>query len=139
MTAVEDDRKTTPRFDRAEARRVARNTRRHESEAQKRLSSPLATVLAFAIGILWTIPTLGLLITSFRPGAQSATSGWWTVFTNPDFTLGNYQEALTSGGTALTLGESFLNSLAITIPTTVFALAIAGVASGRMIRKNICP
>ncbi|WP_442576755.1 carbohydrate ABC transporter permease [Microbacterium sp. F51-2R] len=129
MTAVEDDRKTTPRFDRAEARRVARNTRRHESEAQKRLSSPLATVLAFAIGILWTIPTLGLLITSFRPGAQSATSGWWTVFTNPDFTLGNYQEALTSGGTALTLGESFLNSLAITIPTTVFALAIAALAA----------
>lgn len=127
MTAVESE--TTPRFDKAAARKVARETRRNESQAQKRLTSPLATIIAIAIAFLWTIPTLGLLITSFRPGADSATSGWWTVFTNPDFTLGNYQAALTSGGTALTLGESFLNSLAITIPVTVFSLAIASLAA----------
>jgi len=127
MAAV--DTETTPKFDRAAARKTARETRRNESAAQKRLTSPLATVIAVAIAFLWTIPTLGLLITSFRPGADSATTGWWTVFTNPDFTLGNYQDALTSGGTALTLGESFLNSLAITIPVTVFALAIASLAA----------
>ena len=127
MTAVESE--TTPRFDRAAARKVARQTRRNETLAQRRLSSPLATVIAIAIAVLWTIPTLGLLITSFRPGAASATTGWWTVFTDPDFILGNYQEALTSGGTALTLGQSFLNSLAITIPVTVFALAIAALCA----------
>jgi alpha-glucoside transport system permease protein len=126
MTAVESE---TTSFDRAAARKVARETRRNESQAQKRLTSPLATVIAVAIAFLWTIPTLGLLITSFRPGADSATSGWWTVFTNPDFTLSNYEAALTSGGTALTLGESFLNSLAITIPVTVFSLAIASLAA----------
>lgn len=127
MTAVES--KATPKFDRAAARKVARETRRNESQAQKRLTSPVATIIAVAIAFLWTIPTLGLLITSFRPGSQSATSGWWTVFTNPDFTLGNYQAALTSGGTALTLGQSFLNSLAITIPVTVFSLAVAALAA----------
>ena len=127
MTAVESE--TPRRFDRAEARRVARETRRNEAQAQKRLTSPVATVLAVAIAFLWTIPTLGLLITSFRPGAASSTTGWWTVFTNPDFTLGNYQAALTSGGTALTLGESFLNSLAITIPVTLFALTLASLAA----------
>jgi len=127
MTAVKPD--TAPTFDRGAARKVARETRRNEAQAQKRLSSPLATILAVAIAFLWTIPTLGLLITSFRPGAASASTGWWTVFTNPDFTLGNYQAALTSGGTALTLGQSFLNSLAITIPVTVFALAIASLAA----------
>ena len=127
MTAV--DAKTAPQNTKAEARRVARETRRNEALAHKRLTSPLATVIAVAIAFLWTIPTLGLLITSFRPGADSATSGWWTVFTNPDFTLGNYQDALTSGGTALTLGESFLNSLAITIPVTIFALAVASLAA----------
>ncbi|KJL41535.1 MULTISPECIES: carbohydrate ABC transporter permease [Microbacterium] len=127
MTAV--DSKTTPQNTKAEARRVARETRRNEALAHKRLTSPLATILAVAIAFLWTIPTLGLLITSFRPGADSATTGWWTVFTNPDFTLGNYQAALTSGGTALTLGESFLNSLAITIPVTIFALAVASLAA----------
>jgi len=127
MTAV--DAKTPPQFSKADARKVARETRRNEALAHKRLTSPLATIFAVAIAFLWTIPTLGLLITSFRPGADSATTGWWTVFTNPDFTLGNYQAALTSGGTALTLGESFLNSLAITIPVTVFALAIASLAA----------
>jgi alpha-glucoside transport system permease protein len=127
MTAV--DSKTTPPSTKADARRVARETRRNEALAHKRLTSPLATVLAVAIAFLWTIPTLGLLITSFRPGSDSATTGWWTVFTDPDFVLGNYQAALTSGGTALTLGESFLNSLAITIPVTVFALALASLAA----------
>ncbi len=127
MTAV--DSKTTPAISKADARRVARETRRNEALAHKRLTSPLATVLAIAIAFLWTIPTLGLLITSFRPGSASATTGWWTVFTNPDFVLGNYEAALTSGGTALTLGESFLNSLAITIPVTIFALAVASLAA----------
>lgn len=127
MTAV--DSKTPPQVSKADARKVARETRRNEALAHKRLTSPLATVLAIAIAFLWTIPTLGLLITSFRPGADSATTGWWTVFTNPDFVLGNYQAALTSGGTALTLGESFLNSLAITIPVTIFALAVASLAA----------
>ncbi|WP_019178792.1 carbohydrate ABC transporter permease [Microbacterium yannicii] len=127
MTAVESE--TTPRFDKGAARKVDRQTRRLESQAQKRLSSPLATIIAIAIAFLWTIPTLGLLITSFRPGADSAATGWWTVFTDPDFTLGNYQAALTSGGTALTLGQSFLNSLAITIPVTLFALAVAALGA----------
>ncbi|MGN6219456.1 MAG: carbohydrate ABC transporter permease [Microbacterium sp.] len=127
MAAV--DTAATPKFDRAAARKVARETRRNEAQAQKRLTSPIATVIAILIAFLWTIPTLGLLITSFRPGADSASTGWWTVFTNPDFTLGNYQEALTSGGTALTLGQSFLNSLAITIPVTVFVISIAALGA----------
>ncbi|WP_426321181.1 carbohydrate ABC transporter permease [Microbacterium sp. E-13] len=127
MTAV--DSKTTSQPTKAEARKVARETRRNEALAHKRLTSPVATIIAVAIAFLWTIPTLGLLITSFRPGADSATSGWWTVFTNPSFTLDNYQAALTSGGTALTLGQSFLNSLAITIPVTIFALAVASLAA----------
>ena len=114
-----------PVLDSRTARQVARDTRKHEAMAQKRLTSKGATIAAIAIAILWTIPTFGLLVTSFRPGADSQTTGWWTVFTNPDFTLGNYQAALTSGGTALTLGQSFLNSLAITIPVVFFALAVS--------------
>ncbi|GAA1995716.1 carbohydrate ABC transporter permease [Microbacterium pumilum] len=107
------------------ARQVARDTRRHEKMAQKRLTSKGATIAAIAIAFFWTIPTFGLFVTSFRPGADSQTTGWWTVFTNPDFTLGNYQAALTAGGTSLTLAQSFLNSLAITIPVVAFALAVA--------------
>jgi len=114
-----------PVIDRRSARQVARDTRKHEEMARKRLSSKGATIAALVLAFFWTIPTFGLFVTSFRPAADTQTSGWWTVFTNPSFTLENYSLALTSGGTSLSLGESFLNSLAITIPVVFFALAVA--------------
>ncbi|KJL23905.1 carbohydrate ABC transporter permease [Microbacterium azadirachtae] len=110
-------------------RQVERDTRRNEATAQKRLTSRGATIAAVIIAIFWTIPTLGLFVTSFRPGADSNSTGWWTVFVDPSFTLSNYADALTSGGTALTLGASFVNSLAITIPATVIPIFIASLAA----------
>lgn len=107
------------------ARQVARETRKHEKLAQKRLSSKGATIAAIVIAFFWTIPTFGLLVTSFRPPADVQSTGWWTVFVDPEFTLDNYQAALTAGGTTLTLAESFVNSLAITIPVAFFAMAVA--------------
>ena len=118
-----------PRFNSKAAGSLARASRKSQDDAQKRLTSPGATIAAIIIAIIWTLPTFGLLVTSFRPGADSATSGWWTVFVNPGFTLSNYFDALTSGGTALTLGDSFLNSLAIAIPATVIPIAIATLAA----------
>jgi alpha-glucoside transport system permease protein len=118
-----------PRFDAKAARAIARTTRKNEAEAQKRLTSKGATIAAIIIAVVWTIPTFGLFVTSFRRGADSSTSGWWTVFVNPSFTLQNYFDALNSGGTALTLGESFLNSLAIAIPATLIPIAIATLAA----------
>ena len=115
--------------DNRSARQVARDTRRNEATAQKRLTSRGATIAAVIIAIFWTIPTLGLFVTSFRPGADSNSTGWWTVFVNPSFTLSNYADALNSGGTALTLGASFVNSLAITIPATVIPIFIASLAA----------
>lgn len=32
------------------------------------------------ICILWTVPTIGLLVSSFRDPFEIATSGWWTIF-----------------------------------------------------------
>lgn len=114
-----------PIVDPRSARKVARDTRKHEAMAQKRLTSKGATIAAIVIAFFWTIPTFGLFVTSLRPGSDTQSTGWWTIFVDPGFTLENYRLALTSGGTALTLGASFLNSLAITIPVVVFALAIA--------------
>jgi alpha-glucoside transport system permease protein len=116
-------------FDPKTARALSRKTRKIELEAHKRLTSRGATITAAIIAVIWTIPTFGLLVTSFRPGADSATTGWWTVFVNPGFTLQNYVDALNSGGTALTLGASFLNSLAITIPATLIPISIAALAA----------
>lgn len=111
------------------ARQIARDTRRHENAAHKKLTSKGATIAAVIIAIFWTIPTFGLFVTSFRPGSDSQNSGWWTIFTNPGFTLDNYFQALTSGGTSLTLGASFINSLAISIPATIVPIVIASLAA----------
>jgi alpha-glucoside transport system permease protein len=83
----------------------------------------LAVVVVCAI---WIIPTLGLLISSFRPQNLIATTGWWTAFSPPfNFTLQLYQEALGRAG----MGQSFVNSLFISIPATVIPLMIAAFAA----------
>jgi len=110
-------------------REVARDTRKSEAIAHKKLTSKGATIAAVIIAFFWTIPTFGLFVTSFRPGADTQSTGWWTAFTNPEFTLDNYVEALTAGGTSTTLAVAFVNSLAITIPATIIPIALAALAA----------
>src|SRR3982751_2479232 len=50
------------------------------------------------IWLAWIVPTLGLVITSFRTQEAANSTGWWTVFTHPSnaqLTLGNYSEVFT--------------------------------------------
>ena len=96
---------------------------------RKKLSRPWATVASILIAFLWTIPTLGLFISSFRPRDQIQSTGWWTFFADPQVTLENYVDVLQSGTTQLTILESFVNSIAITIPATVVPLMIASMAA----------
>jgi alpha-glucoside transport system permease protein len=96
---------------------------------KKRLTSRGATIAALLIAILWTTPTFGLLVSSIRPAEDVARTGWWTFFQNPGFTLDNYTEVLAAGNSTLTLGGAFINSIAITIPATVFPLVIASLAA----------
>ncbi|MEU4015213.1 carbohydrate ABC transporter permease [Microbacterium sp. NPDC028030] len=97
--------------------------------ARKRLSRPWASVASIVIAVVWTIPTLGLFISSFRDRDAIETTGWWTVFTNPQLTLDNYVAVLQSGTTQLTILESFFNSIVITIPATLIPLMIAAMAA----------
>jgi len=110
------------RGERAEERSSAGRTK-------KRLTSRGATIAALVIAVLWTTPTFGLFISSFRPAEQVATTGWWTVLWNPGFTIQNYQDVLAAGNTQLNLAGAFINSIAITIPATVFPLVIASLAA----------
>ncbi|PRA80733.1 carbohydrate ABC transporter permease [Microbacterium sp. MYb66] len=97
--------------------------------ARKRLSRPWASVAAILIAVVWTVPTLGLFISSFRDREAIETTGWWTVFTDPRLTLDNYAAVLQSGTTQLTILESFFNSIVITIPATLIPLMIAAMAA----------
>lgn len=74
--------------------------------------------------ILWSIPTLGLLVTSFRTREAAATSGWWTSLWNGGWTLSNY-EALLSGS----MGTSLINSVVVAIPATVLPIMFAAFAA----------
>jgi alpha-glucoside transport system permease protein len=88
-----------------------------------------ARIAVTAIVILWLFPTVGVLITSFRPEALVDSTGWWTVLARPleatEWTLENYRLALSTGG----FGNAFLNSLAVAIPSTVIPIAIAAFAA----------
>ena len=54
-------------------------------------TSPIASAIVTVIAVLWTIPTFGLVVTSFRNKEDIQSTGWWTAFTNPHFTLDNYR------------------------------------------------
>ncbi|WP_062290887.1 carbohydrate ABC transporter permease [Demequina phytophila] len=97
---------------------------------KQRLTSRGATAAAIVIAILWTIPTFGLAISSFRPEREVKTTGWWTIFENWGWTLDNYNTILfESGASSASLGSYFVNSFVITIPTTIFVLALALMAA----------
>jgi alpha-glucoside transport system permease protein len=63
--------------------------------------TPVYLLLVF-IGLLWIVPTLGLLFTSLIPSSVLGTTGWWEVLSDPSMaTLDNYRaifdnEAITS-------------------------------------------
>jgi alpha-glucoside transport system permease protein len=89
-------------------------------------SGSAASFFAVVIALLWTIPTLGLFVNSFRSREDSATTGWWVFFLHPSFSLSGYHEVLFSqGGLVLPL----VNSLAITIPATIIPIFVASMAA----------
>lgn len=40
-------------------------------------------IILIGIGIVWLLPTIGLLVTSFRPFQDVNETGWWTVLSAP--------------------------------------------------------
>lgn len=85
-------------------------------------------VAVLALIVIWTVPTLGLFITSFRDKQAIFNSGWWTAFTGSGgtFSLDNYNTVLFGGDG---LGTAFLNTLAVTVPAVVIPILIAAFAA----------
>ena len=86
-------------------------------------------ITVLVVIVLWLIPTVGVLITSFRDEAVVNTTGWWTVFGHPwrlsEWTLENYRQALDAQG----FQNAFLNSVAVAVPATVLPVTVAAFAA----------
>jgi alpha-glucoside transport system permease protein len=83
-------------------------------------------VIVIGLMLVWALPAIALLVSSFRPASEVTQSGWWTAFFPPaTFTFQNYTDVLSAQG----LGNSFLNSLIITIPATIMVIAVAAFAA----------
>ncbi len=79
-------------------------------------------VITWIVMAIWLVPTLGLIINSFRSVHDMNSAGWWTTLFPPaGFTLESYQRVLNTPG----FPSSIVNSILITIPATVIQVVIS--------------
>ncbi|MEY4262787.1 MAG: hypothetical protein RLY88_495 [Actinomycetota bacterium] len=82
--------------------------------------------LAFLV-VIWSLPTVGLLITSLRDRDEAAASGWWTAVFDPFnqiWSLASFEKAIEGG-----MLDSLIYTLVISIPATILPLVIAANAA----------
>ena len=100
----------------------------------KKIKAGTTLFLVFLVGI-WSIPTVGLIITSFRAKDEAAASGWWEAVFSPftqNWSLDAYKHVLGLGemtSNATGMGEAFINTLVVTIPATLLPILIAANAA----------
>ncbi len=90
-----------------------------------RLAKLPVHVSLFALVAIWSIPTVALLVSSFREPADIASSGWWNALTDPQVTISNYERVLDQRG----MGRAFVNSMLIAVPSTILVLLFAAMAA----------
>ncbi len=112
-------------------------------DAQKPKSGIIVNAVLILLVIIWTVPTLGILVTSFRARDNVSKTGWWqSISDKSGYTLENYKQVLggrtftykdSSGKTVRAKGDdmsgAFLNSLTVTIPAVVIPILIAAFAA----------
>jgi alpha-glucoside transport system permease protein len=108
---------------------VARAKERTRFWRAPMLESLPLRISVIVICFLWTLPTAGLLVSSVRNPQLITKTGWWEgllhMFDANQWTLQNYQQVLSANG----MGAAFLNSLIVTIPSTVIPITIAAFAA----------
>lgn len=103
----------------AQGRAGARTAARDVRARLRRI--PLHVTVGIVMAI-WLIPTIGLIVNSFRTVREMNQAGWWTTLFPPaNFTLASYEQIFGTPGFA----DSLVNSLLITVPATVLQVVIA--------------
>jgi alpha-glucoside transport system permease protein len=91
-------------------------------------ASLVVKVVLLVLCIVWLIPTIGVVVTSFRTADAVNSSGWWTVIIPAldltQYTLDNYRRAWIGE-----MANSFVNSLAVTLPAVAIPILVAGFAA----------
>ena len=90
-----------------------------------RQRSPFSMVVMLLLVILWSIPTLGLLVTSLRQREVAATSGWWEALWEGGWTFQNYQRVFEQAD----MGSAFLNGILVAVPATIIPIMFAAFAA----------
>jgi alpha-glucoside transport system permease protein len=86
--------------------------------------TPVQFFLVF-VGLLWLVPTFGLLLTSLLSPADFSTEGWWQVFTEPSkLTWDNYDAIFNNDA----LMSSLWTTVIIAVGGTVLPIVVAALA-----------
>ena len=87
--------------------------------------TPAAVALAI-VAVIWLVPTIGLLVSSFRSATDNASTGWWTALTAPaQLTLQPYRSLLDDP----TMVDSLVNTVLITVPASLLVVGVASLAA----------
>jgi alpha-glucoside transport system permease protein len=92
------------------------------------LSTTPVQILLILVGLLWLVPTFGLLITSLLSPRDFIEEGWWQVFSDPGkLTWENYDAVLSNDAITSALWTTVLIAVGGTILPIIVA-AFAGYA-----------
>ena len=84
------------------------------------------SVFLFVVALLWLVPTIGLLVASFRSAGDNGVTGWWTALLHPaQLTLASYGNVLSNPDVI----QSFWNTALITVPASVLVVVVAAAAA----------
>ena len=102
------------------------------AHSKRPFTSPIASAIVTIVAVLWTIPTFGLVVTSFRKKEDISSTGWWTSFLHSHYSLENFRAVLSTGNA--NIGNQGMipfavNSLAITIPAVVLSVGFGLMAA----------
>ena len=90
-----------------------------------RRRSLVATITMPLLALLWTIPTIGLLVTSLRSREAAASTGWWSSLWEGGWTFDNYATVLGDPS----ISGSLINSIVVAVPATVLPIMFAAFAA----------
>ena len=99
-------------------------------QRMRQLLGSLPTWVVWLVVLLWTVPTFGLFVSSFRKVVDINESGWWTAWNDLDnLTFQNYRDIFRETAAQPSMWEFALNSIAIVVPATIIPIAVAAFAA----------